>query len=84
MTIPSPCIIGRDRDAKIDLRSADRQLDAAILRKPPLGDVEPSHDLDARHDRGSESAGWRLDLAQSAVDAIADAKVILERLDVDV
>ena len=60
------------------------QADAAVLRQPPLGDVEARHDLDARDHRGSHALGRRFDVVQHAVDAIAHRQPILERLDVDV
>jgi hypothetical protein len=45
-------------DAEVD-RPVLRQphLDAAVLRDPPLGDVEPRHDLEARGDLHRERTG---------------------------
>ena len=42
------------------------------------------HDLDPRDDRGAELGRRRLGIAQHAVDPVADAQALLERLDVDV
>ncbi len=72
------------RDAQVDVLAAHRELDAAVLRQAALGDVEARHDLDAREDRGAQLRRRRLDLAQHAVDAVAQAERLLERLDVDV
>ena len=72
------------RDAEIDLLAAHGQLDAPVLRQPPLGDVEPRHDLDARDDRRLQPRRRRLDFVQHAVIAVADPQPILERLDMDV
>ena len=72
------------RDAKVDLLALHAQPDAAVLRQPPLGDVEVRHDLDARDHRGGEAARRRLDLVQHAVDPVTDDEPVLERLDVDV
>ena len=43
----------RDTEVDVALRAAvvEAGLDAAVLRQPLLGDVEPRHDLDARDDR---------------------------------
>ncbi len=66
--------------------SSELEVDAAVLRQALLGDVELGHDLEAR-DHG---ALQRLDvlrhrhLVQHAVDAVADAQVVLHGLDVDV
>ena len=75
---------GHRGDAQVDVLAAHRELDAAILGQAALGDVEARHDLDARDDRGAQLQGRRFDLAQHAVDAIAYAQVLFERLDVDV
>ncbi len=75
---------GQDRDAQVDLAAADGELDAAVLREAPLGDVEVGHDLDARGD-GEREVLWRGDhLVEHAVDAVADLELVLERLEVDV
>ena len=76
------------RDAEVDLlRHAalvEADLDAAVLRQPLLGDVELRHDLDARDDRVAELHRRRHDVVEDAVDAVADAQLLLVRLDVDV
>ena len=72
------------RHAEVDLVAAHRQLDAAVLRQPALGDVEPRHDLDARDDRGLQPRRRRLDLVQHAVIAVAHPQPVGERLEMDV
>ena len=81
----SPLIVGSDETRKlISLPAGEANLDRAVLRQAPLGDVERGHDLDARGERRLE-AGRRLhDVVEDAVDAEADAEVVLEGLDVDV
>jgi len=62
------------------------QRDAAVLRLALLGDVEVRHDLQAAHNRVAEARDGRRDarLGEDAVDAVADRKLVLVRLDVDV
>ena len=72
------------RHAQVDLLALYPQADAAVLRQPPLGDVEVRHDLDARDHRGGEAARGRFDFVQHAVDPVADDEPVLERLDVDI
>ena len=47
ITALSPKRVGRMLNAQIDLIAADVQLDAAVLRHAPLGDIQVGHDLDA-------------------------------------
>ena len=77
-------IRGQNADAEIVVFAVGRELDAAVLRAAALGDVEPRKDLDAREDRAEEAAGRIVALDEPAVDPVADADAILERLDVDV
>ena len=72
------------RNPKVDLVTAHRQLDTAVLRQPPFGDVEPRHDLDARDDRGLQPRRRRLDLVQHAVIAIAYPQPVRKRLEMNV
>ena len=65
------------RDAQVDVLAAHREADAAVLRQPALGDVEPRHDLEARDDRGAQLGGRRLHVAQHAVDPVARAQTLL-------
>jgi hypothetical protein len=76
---------GQDGDAEVHLLAlAELQLDAAVLREPALGDVELAHDLDAARD-GVLQLERRLHLLdEHAVDAVADAELLLVGLDVDV
>ena len=77
---------GNRRDADVDGLVIQLEVDAAILRHAALGDVEIGHDLDARNHAGLQ----HLDLSrhghlvEHAVDAVADAQIVFQRLDVDV
>ena len=72
------------RDAQVDFPPEHLQLDAAVLRQPPLGDVELGHDLDAADHGGLQLLGRGFDVVQDAVDPVAHLQVLLERLDVNV
>ena len=61
-----------DRNAQVDGRAANGDLDAAVLRQPALGDVEAGHDLEARDDGGAQAERQCLDLPQQAVDTEPD------------
>ena len=84
MTIDSPYTVGI-----VETRmSTRRPWSVTRMRpscgQPALGDVHLRHDLDARDDRGLQAPRRRLLVVQDAVDAVADAQRVLERLDVDV
>ncbi len=75
-----------DRHADVDLAAVHLELDAAVLRQPLLGDVQPGHDLEPADDGGLKAVDFRrggLGL-EDAVDAIADLDSRGLRLDVDV
>ena len=88
MTIFSPKSVGSTETRKsISFGHAvlvEADLDAAVLRQALLGDVELRHDLDARRDRVAELHRRAHDVVENAVDAVADAQLLLVRLDVDV
>ena len=67
-------------------RSAILQLDAPVLRQALLGDVQLAEDLQARDDLRLEVPDLRRDdgFQQHAVNAVADAQLVLERLEVHV
>ena len=65
-------------------RPSDLDLDAAVLRQAALGDIQLGHQLQARDDGGLQLARRRFLVEEHAVDAVADAEFLLERLDVDV
>ena len=68
----------------LDLGPADLDVEASVLGKPLLGDVEAGHQLQAQHQRRRD-AGFGLGLhVEDAVDAEADEDLALLRLDVDV
>jgi hypothetical protein len=78
-TIFSPNSVGRVDDA-----APHPQLDAAVLRHPPLGDVQVREDLEARDERRLHLDRRAHDLHEHAVDAVADADVLFVALEVDV
>ena len=88
MTIFSPKSVGSTETRKSisfgDAVLVEADLDAAVLRQPLLGDVELRHDLDARRDRVAELHRRAHDVVENPVDAVADAQLLLVRLDVDV
>ena len=62
------------------------EIDAAVLRQAALGDVHVRHHFQARDDGRLQEAQLRRDrdFVQDAVDAVTNAQIVLERLDVDV
>ena len=62
------------------------QIHAAILRQTPLGDVHVRHHFQARDDGRLQDAQLRRhrDFVQNSVDAITNAQIVFERLDVNV
>jgi hypothetical protein len=64
--------------------AGDAHGDAPVLGHALLGDIQARHDLQARHEQRAEHALRRQDLGQHAVDAVADAELVLEGLDVDI
>ncbi len=75
----------QDAHAKVHLASlAELQLDASVLREAALGDVELAHDLEAAGDRVLQLERRRHLVDEHAVDAVADAELLLVGLAVDV
>ena len=72
------------RDAEVDDPVAHLELEPAVLRHPPLGDVELRQDLDARGERRLHLERRLHHFQQRAVDAVANPDLVLERLDVNV
>ncbi len=62
------------------------QIDAAVLRQAALRDVHVRHDFEARDDRRLQQTQLRRhrDFMQDAIDAITNAQIVLQRLDVNV
>ncbi len=83
-TMFSPCIVGWAETRKSTEPPADVQRYASVLRRARLGDVHVAHHLDAHRHRRPVGLVQRADLAQHAVDAVADAQEVLLRLEVDV
>ena len=78
-------VVGREHaDAQVEFLAADGDLDPAVLGAALLGDVDLRHDLDAGEHGAQQPAGRAVALDQHAVDPVADADPVLERLDVDV
>src|SRR5690606_31382555 len=75
---------GQRRDAHVDLAITHAQADAAVLRHPPLRDVELGHDLQAADDGGRQPARRRWRFLEHAVDAVAHAQSAEVRLEVHV
>src|SRR6266513_5964928 len=75
---------GQGRDTQIDFAPQNLKLDAAILRQTPFSNVQLGHQFQARNDGGLQLARWGLLIEQNTVNAVAHAKLFLERLDVDV
>ena len=72
------------RDAQVNLSSAQRDLDAPVLRDAALGDVEVGEHLQPRGDRQRQRAGRRRHFVERTIDAVADLELVLKRLEVDV
>ena len=66
------------------MAALDEEADAAVLRDPPLGDVELGHDLDAGHHAADHSPRDRRRGGHDAVDAEPHAQLAALRLEVDV
>ena len=75
---------GQHADAQIVGFALDLGLDAAVLRPAFFGDVDLAHDLDAGNHRGEQPPRRTVAFDQDAVDAVADADAVGERLDMDV
>ena len=58
-TTDSPWTLGIVTTRTSTWRPSTVSADAAVLRHPPLGDVEVAHDLDARDDAGDHPLGHR-------------------------
>ena len=72
------------RHADVDFRAGEFQTRCAVLRQPPLGDIQPRQDFYARDQRLRQNAGGRGHEAQQAVDAHAHGQPRAHRLDMDV
>ncbi len=84
MTTFSPCADGSVATRRSIVLAVELHADAAVLRDALLGDVEVGEDLDARGDGGDRVRGHRRGLLEHAVDAVADAQLLLVGLEVDV
>jgi hypothetical protein len=77
---------GNHRNADVDLATRYSQLDAAVLRNPFLGDIQPGHDLQTADDgclKPVDLGRGRLRL-QDPVDPVADLHARVLRLQVNV
>ena len=75
---------GEDGHAHVHLLADGLDLETAVLRFPAFGDVERAHDLDAAHDGVVEGLRRGGTLHEFAVDAVAEARGVLQCLEVDV
>ena len=75
---------GDDRNAEVGGAGANRHGEAAVLRETRLRDIDTAEDLDAADQRAMQFARERKRFPQIAIDPIADARVKLVRLDVNV
>jgi hypothetical protein len=80
----SPWMVGWQATRKSTWRPRMFSVDAAVLRRARFGDVHAAHHLDAHRHRRPVGLVQGADLAQHAVDAVADAQEIGFRLEVDV
>ena len=73
-------------DTDVELLALDADVDSAVLREAFLGDVHAGHDLDARDERRLIALQLRRHrrLVQNAVHAVADAELVLRRLEVNI
>ena len=78
-------MVGGDHaDSQVEFLLAHGDLDPPVLGAPSFGDIELGENLDTREDGTQQPSGRAVALDQHAVDAVADADPVLERLDVDV
>ena len=75
---------GQRGNAQIHFAAHGLNLDAAILRQPAFGDIQFRHQLHARNQRRFHFLGWRILFIQHSVDAVPDAKYLVERLNVNI
>ena len=75
---------GQTRHAQINGFAADLRLDTAILRNAPLRDGHVGHDFQALKDGCLQPLGRVLHLVQHAVNAVADAEFLGQRLQMNV
>ena len=83
-TIFSPCTVGRTETRKSIVLAADLDAHAAVLRQAAFGDVQAAHDFEARGQGQLHLLGRRRGVHQHAVNAVAQAHHLLERLQVHV
>src|SRR2546422_3929899 len=76
---------GQDRHAEVDITFGTQlQFDPPVLREPPLGDVQPGHDLDAGDQRVLHLHGQVHHRLEIAIDPVPDPEHILIGFDVNV
>ena len=75
---------GNGRDAEIDLAAGQGERDAPVLRCARLGDVHAAHDFQAHGERRPVVLVQGTNLAQHAVDAVAEAQKAFFGLEMDI
>ena len=75
---------GQHADPQVDGVTTDRQFDTAVLRQPPLGNIEVGHDFDARGDGEGQVTWRRHHFVQHAVRLDANPELVFKRLEVHV
>ena len=75
---------GQGRDTEVDVLVLDADIEAAVLRDAALGNVQTGHDLKAGQNRVLQVTRDGQDVLHDAVDAHADEKLGLMRLEVNI
>src|SRR5467141_4121708 len=76
--------VGKKGYAQVIVTAGHFDSHAAVLGKPPFGDVETAHDLEARHQSDGHILGRRSFVEERAVNPVAQADHFLKGLEVDV
>src|SRR5205823_12957174 len=78
------CTGGQSPATVSDWLVAVLQLNPTVLRQALYRDVETGHGLESRHERGMQRSRRLDDVAQDAIDAKADDRAPLVRLEVKI
>ena len=76
---------GHDRNTEVDRPAFVSRLETAVLRYPPLGNIQFRHDFDTRNNRGVMLLrDWRHCFVQRAVNPILDAHFRISGFNVNI